>query len=79
MDLTVAKDYQRPIRALSDPVKQRKGLLHPQPRVIESERRSVWPWGHESAGLGRARGLGHPGFPEARKGERDDPRERYPV
>jgi hypothetical protein len=35
--------------------------------------------GHEGAGSGRTRGLGHPGFPEARKGERDDPREQYPV
>jgi hypothetical protein len=35
--------------------------------------------GHEGAGSWWARRLGHSGFPEARKGKRDDPRERYPV
>src|SRR5262245_33050514 len=37
------------------------------------------PLGDEGARARRTRCLGHTGFPEARKGERDDPRERYPV
>ena len=35
--------------------------------------------GDEGARARRTRCLGHAGFPEARKGKRDDPRERYPV
>jgi hypothetical protein len=53
-----------------------KALACPSDRIGTKKRIAL---GHEVAGSGWARALGHASFPEARKGERDDPRERYPV